>query len=253
MNAVFDIDGTLSFDGQVIAKTIVDALHALENQGYQVIFASARPIRDLLPIIPEFQQDHLLIGGNGAIVQRPDNQVVATHLIDSAAFITIKTLIAQYHLNYIIDDRWNYAARVPASNLIYRQLDPAQLAQQVSIDELTQPIKIILVDIPQEDFQDVLTQLATLKQLNLVIHSGEHSIDITSQGINKYTTLMKYQSQPYIAFGNDHNDQELLQHAQMSVWVGGVNERLKQLNFEPNQVVAADVDAIARAIQDLIS
>ena len=53
MQFVFDIDGTLCFDGKTIEPTIINALQTLIQQGHEVIFASARPIRDLLPVLPD--------------------------------------------------------------------------------------------------------------------------------------------------------------------------------------------------------
>lgn len=43
MNFVFDLDGTLCFNGKSIDKEIIDALQELKFAGHQVIFASARP------------------------------------------------------------------------------------------------------------------------------------------------------------------------------------------------------------------
>lgn len=68
MNFVFDIDGTLSFDGRTIALPITQALTYLIRAHHKVVFASARPIRDLLPIIPEFEHQPL-IGGNGVMTR----------------------------------------------------------------------------------------------------------------------------------------------------------------------------------------
>lgn len=47
MRFVFDIDGTLCFDGRLIDQTIIDTLLQLQHDGHELIFASARPIRDL--------------------------------------------------------------------------------------------------------------------------------------------------------------------------------------------------------------
>jgi len=48
---VFDLDGTICFKGQPGSDTILKSLEKLETQGHQVIFASVRPIRDLLPVL----------------------------------------------------------------------------------------------------------------------------------------------------------------------------------------------------------
>ena len=55
MNFIFDIDGTICFDGHHVDQSIKHRLVKLKNAHNNVIFASARPIRDLLPVIPEFE------------------------------------------------------------------------------------------------------------------------------------------------------------------------------------------------------
>lgn len=73
----------------------------------------------------------------------------------------IKHVINQYNLNYIVDDEWNYAARVDATNTIYQRLDPQLLAQKLTINEITSPIKTILLNIDEKDFDEVVTYIAT--------------------------------------------------------------------------------------------
>lgn len=68
MKFVFDIDGTLCFNGKSIDPSIVDALLQLQNSGHELIFASARPIRDLLPVLPEVFHQHTLIGQSSSII-----------------------------------------------------------------------------------------------------------------------------------------------------------------------------------------
>ncbi|WP_280954061.1 HAD hydrolase family protein [Lactococcus protaetiae] len=59
---VFDIDGTICFNGVKIADDILSALTALEKHGHQLVFASARPVRDMLPLLANFSEN-FLIGG----------------------------------------------------------------------------------------------------------------------------------------------------------------------------------------------
>lgn len=53
MKFVFDLDGTICFKGKPLSVGIINALEACRQSGHEVIFASARPIRDLLPVLPE--------------------------------------------------------------------------------------------------------------------------------------------------------------------------------------------------------
>ena len=88
----------------------------------------ARPIRDLLPVLPSQFHRFTLIGGNGSIVS-DNNEIQTLATIQPESFNVIKHVINQYDLNYIVDDKWNYAARVDATNTIYQRLDPHRLAQ----------------------------------------------------------------------------------------------------------------------------
>ncbi|MDQ0495280.1 HAD family hydrolase [Paenibacillus brasilensis] len=66
MNFVFDLDGTICFKGQPLDEQVCHALDACMQHGHEVIFASARPIRDLLPILPKEYHHFRMVGGNGA-------------------------------------------------------------------------------------------------------------------------------------------------------------------------------------------
>lgn len=187
MKVVFDIDGTISFDGHHIDDQIVSQINQLPIDRHQLVFASARPIRDLLPIVGEFA-DTALIGGNGAIVsQGGDIRVIRP--IPTENFELVKQLIARYGLDYVIDDKWNYAARVQQESPIRKQLDPGHLAQNVDLRTITQPIKMILLNLKERQLAEISQALRRRTTLAIVEHRGEHNIDLTAAGINKYTTF----------------------------------------------------------------
>lgn len=214
---VFDVDGTLSFNGQVIEAPIVAAIRRLQARGKRVIFASARPIRDLLPIIPAFT-DQLLIGANGALVAN-QGQVQIMAPLSSSHLKQLTAMIDRYQLDYVVDSEWDYAARVTTDNLILRQLDPAHLAQKQELSMITSAIKIILLNIPLTHLADLTTSLQDQSGLTVIAHTGEANLDITAAGINKATTLARLGIRKYAAFGNDQNDLAMLAQAQLSIWV----------------------------------
>ncbi len=95
---VFDLDGTICFDGKQIPLDIQHALEQLMQKDHQLIFASARPIRDLLPLLNPKLQQAMLIGGNGAITQ-VNKQITAQQPISSVAFTQIKQWIEEFDLD----------------------------------------------------------------------------------------------------------------------------------------------------------
>lgn len=90
MNFIFDIDGTICFDGCSIDSSIKQRLFKLRQANHNVILASARPIRDLLPVIPEFADD-TLIGGNGSIISK-NGQIEIVSVINEHDISLIKKL-----------------------------------------------------------------------------------------------------------------------------------------------------------------
>ncbi|MFC1168190.1 HAD-IIB family hydrolase [Pasteurella multocida] len=247
---VFDLDGTICFDGKRIPLDIQHALEQLMQKDHQLIFASARPIRDLLPLLNPKLQQAMLIGGNGAITQ-VNKQITAQQPISSAVFTQIKQWIEEFDLDYLADDLWDYSKRLRQQHSIEHKIDPAKLAQNRPLSAIQHPIKTILLNLTQTQFLFLKQQLTHL-EVNLIEHgeeNGRFNLDITAKHINKYYTLTTYIGQAkYVAFGNDMNDIELLQHADYSVCVGDFAPLRKLANTH----LFANPADIAQKIRQLI-
>ncbi|AQL55977.1 HAD-IIB family hydrolase [Abyssicoccus albus] len=241
---VFDVDGTICFDGQTIENSIKEAIFKIREH-HDVVFASARPIRDLLPVVNEFN-GCTLIGGNGSIVSKNDEIEVMDYISDHD-YSFIKKLIKDYSLNYIIDGSFDYSAKIPKDNMIAKQLDPANLAHNIGMDEIRKPIKIILIGIAEEYYEKISNLIkASGDGLSINFHDAERNIDITSTGINKYTTFKRlFGETEYIAFGNDINDYELLKHAQQAHYV---SDLIEEVVLKEVEVIKDDVRSIGNLI-----
>lgn len=248
---VFDLDGTICFDGKRIPPEIQTALNELMAQGHQLIFASARPIRDLLPLLTDTLKSALLIGGNGSITQM-NQQIQANCPIAQNDFNQIKQWINEFDLDYLVDDIWHYSKRIRQPHPIEHKIDSAKLAENRPLFHIAHPIKTILLNLNADQYVQVKSKLVKLN-VNLIEHSEPNSLynlDITAKNINKYSTLLNFiGKQPYIAFGNDMNDFELLKHAIYSACIG---------NFEPLQPISTiqlppNPQLIAEKIQQLSS
>lgn len=238
---VFDVDGTICFNGTFIDFSIVKSIQQLSVNN-RVIFASARPIRDLLPIVKGFE-DNLLIGGNGSIIYKNKN-IIPISYIDSYSFQDIKSLITHYDLDYIIDGEFDYSARVNDTHPIYKQLDPDDLAKNVEIEKIIKSIKIILLNINKVDYLAIKNHLESKHSaLSINYHQSDASIDITAPNINKYSTLSKLiGNESYIAFGNDINDFELLKFAYESYFVAKSDSEILNTTSTIVQSTITDVN-----------
>ncbi|SER78157.1 HAD-IIB family hydrolase [Psychrobacillus sp. OK032] len=245
MKFVFDLDGTICFKGQPLCAEIVEALQFCRLMGHEVIFASARPIRDLLPVLPNDMHIYPMIGGNGAFVAKNGQ---STHLssFDNQTRKQIIQIIEDFQLSYLIDSTWDYAYTGSAKHPIYRNLDPERLAKNISIKEIDQMIKVVLF--PNEHADAILSRLESLPA-RIYIHGQENIFDISPVGIDKWYGLrkLKVKEQDFIAFGNDANDIPMFLAAKEAVCVG-THEELQQV---ATMVVESNTHTVANKIIEL--
>ncbi|MFJ6209063.1 HAD-IIB family hydrolase [Lysinibacillus sp. NPDC092081] len=218
MKFVFDLDGTICFKGQPISEGIISALEACLENGHEIIFASARPIRDLLPVLPETMRKFPMVGGNGAFVAQNGETVEVTAF---AAEIVeeVQNIISAFQLPYLVDGDWDYAYTGSETHPIYQNLDPLKLAKNVPFHELKDIVKIVLF--PGEQHKEILAELQRLP-ISLYEHSAENIVDMSPNGIDKWNGIMKLgiAEGEFTAFGNDANDASMFVKAKESVCVG---------------------------------
>lgn len=212
MNFVFDIDGTICFDGKTIESSIIDALTKLSDAGHEIIFASARPIRDLVPIIPSQFRKGKLVGGNGCFASENDN--ICSNFFTPNLTEQLYAIIQTHQLTYLADGEWDYAYTGSLEHPIYKHIDQSS-AKNTTITELEKICKLVLF----KPTQQVITSLEQLP-VSITTYKNENAIDISPLGINKVSGLEKLHVQDFIAFGNDSNDQCLFEKALYSVCVG---------------------------------
>jgi HAD superfamily hydrolase (TIGR01484 family) len=238
--AVFDVDGTICFDGVSLDAEIVDALSSLMRQ-WRLVFASARPIRDLLPVLPPQFHQASLIGGNGAFC-RADGTLEVLGIADQDRRL-IDRLIDKHDLRVLIDGDWNYAYTGDAAHRIFRQLDAGRLAANVARHEIPQYSKVVLFT----NDPAIVNRLRDAG-LSVTVHPDEGIVDIAPSGITKHQALgrLGIPDRAYWAFGNDANDEPLLRHARASYCVGNH----PALRFADHHLTR---DAVAPAIRALVT
>ena len=197
MNYVFDIDGTICFDGEKIPQEISEQLVSLSKNN-TVIFASARPIRDIVNLIPKDIQSNIWIGGNGTFTKINDN--ILYKQLPRLEAETILQHIADYDYDYMIDSDWDYSFKGDKQCPLYNNINKTS-AKNIPIDELSTICKIVIFN-PQDETYNLLDSL----DVEVTEHSKEAIIDISTAGCSKDQALKNLGIHEYIAFGNDAND-----------------------------------------------
>ncbi|OMD80095.1 HAD-IIB family hydrolase [Paenibacillus odorifer] len=246
MKFIFDLDGTICFSGKPLSGFIVQALDSLIEKGHEVIFASARPIRDLLPVLPARMHHFSMVGGNGAFIAK-GGEVISTIHFDPQTADNILNLIEEFDATYLIDSHWDYAYSGSANHPIRRNVDPEQRAKNVTPSELDEIVKVVILSSLNGE-----QLIHKLQNLPIVIyqHGQEDIMDISPQGVNKWTGLKRLGIEPqqFIAFGNDANDIEMFRHSAHSVCVGD-HITLGEVATEK---VSSGEEQIVRKIMELV-
>ena len=218
MKFVFDLDGTICFKGQPVSEEILTALERLTDKGHEVIFASARPIRDMLPVIHKRLHHYPMIGGNGSLITKNKKNMHST-AFSTQEIREIKHLIKKYNATYLIDSEWDYAYTGVHDHPILKNVDQGKLARLVDIDDLSTIVKILILSASDMDqLEEELTKLDVFVNK----HGNENVLDISPKGIHKWKALqmLGIQKGDYIAFGNDANDLTMFEHAYHTVMIG---------------------------------
>lgn len=234
-NFVFDIDGTLSKNGQKIDATIAGKLIEISKQ-HTVIFASARPIRDMLPLIPEAFHHGGLIGCNGAIVFQ-NNRPIVFKLLEKNIAVAVLDCLKQNNVAYVLDGKWHYALSKTKHQFhdYIKQLS----RDEVSEAEILQDgiIKILILS---NAHKDVIANIS--ENMSITHHRHDDFYDVTAANNNKYHALLELiKHQPYYAFGNDENDFMMLDKAEIATFVG-------EASLYPSANYHANIDNIAETI-----
>lgn len=210
---VFDLDGTICFHGQPLQQEICDALDECLRCGHEVIFASARPIRDMLPVIPTKYHTCPMVGGNGSFTYV--NKAINVIYFSEDVISILKKLVQSYKLPYLADSDWHYAYTGDTTHPIYQNLDPQKTASNLPLQDLNRISKLVLFA-PPDEVKRKLQQLP----VTLFEHQNENLLDISPLHINKWAGLQTLQISQFIVFGNDINDLPLFEQALHSVCVG---------------------------------
>lgn len=218
MNFIFDLDGTICFKGKPVSEQLLNALERVELCGHHVIFASARPIRDMLPVLhPRFHR-RTMIGGNGSLISQ-NGTIIHSSSFSASHVNSIKAILSEFHAAYLIDGEWDYSYTGPSDHPIVNNIDPLKLAKPIDLEMHTSIIKILILT--ADDMDEVAKRISALDVVTHK-HRNEHVLDISPTNIDKWNAIrtLGIQQHEYVAFGNDANDITMFMNAKHSVMIG---------------------------------
>lgn len=234
--AIFDIDGTISQGGQPITAAMANALSAARAH-YEVVFASARPVRDMLPLLPDHLHDVMMVGCNGGMAWQGGNFLI-NEKFPQDTIAAIVDWLDDVNAPYVIESHWQYAFS-PVEHAFHdyvRSLN-TELSPVARDGVMAEGVnKLLILDMALRE--TLLDHISTQDwQVVEKLHRADHCFDLMPHHTDKAHALERLEiplSQA-IVFGNDLNDQTMLARAGHSVAVGA-------FDFEtpPHQRVSID-------------
>jgi HAD superfamily hydrolase (TIGR01484 family) len=233
---VFDIDGTIAFNGAPVEESICLAIQKKKAEGFDIIFATARPARDALPLLPKYLHDETIIACNGAVTSKKGRILSHVHFNDSASN-SIFNFLNKNNIPYVIDgvEKYSISATHHEFHCYIEKLScPPVCYEEVLAEKLT---KFLILD---KSYQKSIIEFVSEAGIrcNINYHKKDDIFDLVPDEVNKFNALRKLgiEEKSYICFGNDKNDALILENARSANVVGNELISANATYLLPNEV-----------------
>lgn len=260
-----DLDGTtLHSDGVTVSDYTKAIFKQVQDKGHDIIIATGRPYRMAVDIYHQLQLNTPMINFNGAMISIPGQKwphAIATQVDKAIVFELIKQqekfcldfLAAEFRRKFFINSFDKANPRIFG-------VDSFQAYHQMQIAKLDDNPNAILL---QTCFSDKLSLAEQINdyfdhQFNISAWGGENGIlEIVPKGVSKASALTHYlnvteqDASDLIAFGDEHNDVEMLTLAGTGYAMKNASDIL--LPHADHQITYTnDEDGVAKTLADLL-
>lgn len=282
-----DLDGTLlNSYGEVSDKTR-EALLKAQNQGTEVVLASGRPISSTESLAIELGVDNYLISGNGAAVYDIKNQkVIYDRFLSKEQVLKIARICEENSFFYNVYTEDEVIASSLNYNILFYHKENIKkieerrthinivqnIAEYIETSGKEKFLKITVCDESQFIFNSIMKKLKAINGIDVLetaymskkkIKSGTDDVniqyyytEITNENVNKWSAIefllekLQIDRSEVIAIGDNMNDKEMIENANLGVVMGNSNPRMKEI---ANVIVSDNnSDGVREAIEKFV-
>ncbi len=247
---VFDVDGTLVNDNQELGKKTIDAIKKVQEKGIAVTLATGKIFPSVESVIRALEIKIPLILANGAVVQKPDKEVIFGQFLD----VDFVDAITKYDHNYgcelalfISDNIFVKEENYNTEHIteMFREKVEAVGEWAAVKDHFSEMCKAIWINRLNRENVGKLTEMLENRyggKVSLSAGSPE-SIEAMPAGVSKQAGLMHLVDYLHIpvesvmAFGDQQNDMGILEAAGTAVAVENAIDSVKAIS---NYVVGSN-------------
>ncbi len=232
---IFDLDGTIIYDGLPLEARFERVLREIEAAGHQIIFATGRSWRDFLPVLPKWchQRPSVLFGG-GLVIR--DDTIRFQHFLAENDLTDLVEHLETKRIKYLVDGHAAYY-HPPVEHWIYDDIVKISgMAKDLHVDNIIRDgaYKILVLE---DNWLGEFNQLIAARELVIKHHVYDKCFDVMPQAVNKFSGLQHMElpaAENIFVFGNDGNDLELMQNLPNSVMFGTHPELSKYAKIKIN-------------------
>lgn len=225
-----DLDGTLLNSEKKVSDRNLEALYAYKKQGGQIVFATARPLRVVLPLLPSTLHNEYMICYNGGEIYK-NKEKIEENVIEAEE---VRRIVREFHQNFP-----NRFIGIEAFETFFtnRELLPIFKGEQheyfdIDTFEYNSSPKILLhmEGIGREKVEEILGERYTLTisdkgVLGQIGLSGVNKL----RGLQKVLNMNNLTLKDAVAFGDDYNDYEIIKGVGKGIAMGNAEEDIKSI------------------------
>ncbi len=219
---VFDLDGTIIFNNQILRTNIEELLKKIMEKGHVLIFATGRPYKDFKTVMPEWTYNMPMCLFSGAVTVN-NGEIIASNPIDKNIVEGIIDICHKANYPFIVDNFYKYYhpeidgvkfGFIDAGCNKYREYKISNILKSDIYKVLILEIRALGI------FEDY----ALKNDLAIKLHSYDDCFDLVAVYVNKYLGILpfirNFVDHDVFVFGNDLNDYELFTHFSNSILLG---------------------------------
>ncbi|MFG6674432.1 Cof-type HAD-IIB family hydrolase [Leuconostoc lactis] len=257
-----DLDNTLLNPQKEISLRNELILKKVHRYGIKVVLATGRPIKGILPFINQLNllyKDDYSINFNGALVtNNVSGKTLFSQSIDKMDILPIYNLAKQYHFPLDIVSLQQAYSIVELGKSSYEDYIGSLMSfTNLNFTNLPEQnyYKFVCQDVPDK-LDNIVSLLETYDNLT-VVRSRRDLLEFLPRGTNKRKGLEKllnhygFKWSEVIAFGDEENDEGMLQSAGIGVAMQNAVPRIKEI---ANDTTASNAnDGVALFLENYFS
>jgi len=250
----FDLDGTLLRDNKTVSEFSKNILLECKEKGKTLIFNSARPPRLIYSVLPEEFHGDIIISSNGALINRGEETMYKNFISEDETKGIIDYLEKKHPEVYFSVEQ----GRDSYTSFYDDAFNKEMFAEKVdfSVTELKETPKFLVrVGAMSSDEIDNFVESLPKSCRFLSTDAGEYAQIMVEgntklSGIKKVLEMVKHTIEDVVAFGDDHNDYEIIKECGVGVAMGNAEGAIKEV--ADHVALTNEEDGVAKFIEKMV-